>query len=179
MQLFNKVIAIGALALAISGATQLNAQQDQGGRRRGGPGGGNFDPAQMRERMMERYKEVLEVKDDAEWKVISERIDKVLEARREVGVGGFGNMFRRPPGGDNNAADNNRRRFGAENLPEAESLQKSLESKASADEVKAKLAKLRDARKAKEEALNKTQEDLRKVLTARQEAQAVLNGLLK
>jgi hypothetical protein len=58
-------------------------------------------------------------------------------------------------------------------------LQKAIESKAPADELKAKLAKLREARKEKEAALEKAQEDLRKVLSVRQEAAAVLAGLLK
>ena len=60
-----------------------------------------------------------------------------------------------------------------------EALQKAVESKAPADELKAKLAKLREARKEKEAALEKAQEDLRKVLSVRQEAAAVLAGLLK
>ena len=58
-------------------------------------------------------------------------------------------------------------------------LQKALDGKAPTDEVKTKLAKLRDARKDKEAALDKAQEELRKALSARQEAGAVLAGLLK
>ena len=58
-------------------------------------------------------------------------------------------------------------------------MQKAIESKASADELKAKLAKLREARKQKEANLEKAQEELRKVLSVRQEASAVLMGLLK
>jgi len=69
--------------------------------------------------------------------------------------------------------------FGPEPLPEAEALQKAIESQASNDEIKAKLAKLREARKEKEAKLEKAQEDLRKVLSLRQEAAAVLAGLLK
>ena len=45
--------------------------------------------------------------------------------------------------------------------------------------MKAKMAKLRDARKTKEAALTKAQDDLRKVLTVRQEATAVSMGLLQ
>jgi Spy/CpxP family protein refolding chaperone len=45
--------------------------------------------------------------------------------------------------------------------------------------VKSKLAALRDARKARQEKLAAAQEELKKVLTARQEAVAVLNGLLE
>jgi hypothetical protein len=54
-----------------------------------------------------------------------------------------------------------------------------LRPKASADEIKGKLAKFREARKTKEANLEKAQDELRKVLSARQEASAVLTGLLK
>lgn len=197
------------LGLLCLGGTVGMAQQGPGG----GGGGRNFDPEQMRQRMMERYREQLDVKDDAEWKLISERIEKVTEAQREArfgGMMGFGGRGgrrggpggpggpppaattdgaapaapaaadatrpaedRRPPGGPPGFG-----RFG-DNSPEAEDLQKAIEAKASGDELKAKLAKLRESRKAKEAKLEKAQDDLRQVLSVRQEAAAVLAGLLK
>src|SRR5205085_10144167 len=58
----------------------------------------NFDPQQMRQRMLERMRDQFDVKDDAEWKLISERITKVMEARRAMGgLGGFRGFG--PPGG--------------------------------------------------------------------------------
>ena len=68
---------------------------------------------------------------------------------------------------------------GGEPSPEAEELQKAIESNASKDELKAKLTKFREARKDKEAKLAKAQEDLKKVLSVKQEAAAVLNGLLQ
>jgi hypothetical protein len=147
---------------------------------------------QFRERMMTRIREQMDVKDDADWKPISDRVSKVMEARREVGGGGMGMMFRRTGGGggggDQASADNNgggRRRGGpggpggfGEPSPEAAALEKALESKASNDEVKAKLNAYRESQKAKREKLQKAQDDLRKVLTMRQEAAAVMLGLL-
>lgn len=181
------------LALFLNAAT-LMAQDAPpagggGGRQRGGPGG-NFDPAQMRERMLARYKEQLDVTSDDEWKLISSRIEKVTEARMAVGFGGMGRgMFGRGPGGPGGPGGQGggpggpggggRRGFGGEPSAEEEALQKAIDGKAGADELKTKLAAVRDARKAKEAALEKAQEDLRKILTARQEAVAVLNGLLK
>ena len=47
------------------------------------------------------------------------------------------------------------------------------------DELKAKLTKFREARKDKEAKLAKAQEDLKKVLSVKQEAAAVLMGLLQ
>ena len=144
--------------------------------------------------MMDRYKEQLGVTDDAEWKLIFDRIEKVTTARREIGFGGgggFGRGGRGGPGGPGGggpggggpggdpAAAGGRGGFGGEPSPEAEALRKAIEAKAPADELKAKLAKFREARKVKEANLETAQEDLRKVLTVRQEAAAVLAGLLK
>jgi len=154
------------------------------------PNRGNFDPAQFRERMMTRIRETMDVKEDSEWKLISDRVTKVMDAQRDVRSGAnMGAMFRRPPGGDQNAGDGgnggNRRRgggpggFGGEPSPEAEALNKALENKASNDDVKAALAKYRESRKAKQEKLAKAQEDLKKVLSGRQEAAAVSLGLLE
>lgn len=177
----NKLKYILALALIGAftglGTSQSLAQDEQGGRpRRGGGERGerpNFDPEQMRQRMMDRYKEMLGVKDDAEWKLISERIEKVNEARRAVGAGGMGGMmFNRPGGGPRGGG------FG-QSSPEAEALQKAIESNASSQEIKTALEKYRNARKEKEASLEKAQDELRKVLSVKQEAAAVLAGLLK
>ena len=150
---------------------------------------GNFDPEQMRARMMERFKERLEVTKDDEWKIISDRIEKVMAAQRETRIAGFGGPggFRGrrggDGGGDNAQADNARRNRGpfgsAEANPDVEALQKAVDSKASPDEIKSKLAKVRDSLKDKEAKLTKAQDDLKQVLSVRQEATAVLMGLLK
>jgi len=189
MKILNHWFALATLAATFCLTPGRLSAQDQR------PARGNFDPEQMRQRMMERYREQLEVKGDDEWKLIQERIEKVVEARRQVGFGGgggFGMGRGGRQGGDANnpqraaAADDQggRRRggpagFGQEPSPEAEALQKAVESKASADELKTKMAKLREVRKEKEAKLEKVQEELRKVLTVRQEATAVLAGLLK
>jgi len=167
---------VGFAAVISLGAGNLSAQERQERQ-----GRGNFDPEQMRQRMMERYREDLEVKSDDEWKLIEARITKVTDARREIGFGGmrFGGGRR---GGDNNGGGDQggRRSFGGGTpSPEVESLQKAIEAKAPADELKAKLAKVREARKLKEANLAKAQDELRKVLSVRQEASAVLMGLLQ
>jgi hypothetical protein len=170
MKRLRKTVLLGGIvAVLLTGATQAFAQQERQGR-------GNFDPEQMRQRMMERYKEQLDVKDDGEWKIISERIEKVTAARRELGGGGFGMGFGGRRGGGGGGGGGFR---GGDPSPEVEALQKAIEAKASGEELKQKLAKLREARKEKEAKLEKAQEDLRKVLSVRQEASAVLLGLLK
>ncbi len=165
------MLALASVAAALSlGSGNLTAQER--------PGRGNFDPEQMRQRMMERYRERLEVKSDEEWKAIQPLVQKVSDARREAAVGGFAALGG-GRGGGGGGGGGGRGAFGPEPSPEADALQKAIESNASADEVKSKLAKLREARKQKEANLEKAQEDLRKVLSVRQEASAVLLGLLK
>ena len=175
------LVMAGMAAVTCLGTGQLVAQPNNGG-----PGGGrgNFDPAQMQQRMLERYKEVLEVSNDDEWKAIEPRVTKVMEARRDT-MGGMGRgMFGRGPrGGGNNAqpGDQGQQRrggmFGAPS-PEADALQKAIDSKASKAEMKAALDKYVASRKAKQADLEKAQAALRELLTPRQEAIATLNGLL-
>jgi hypothetical protein len=168
----------GVAAFMCLNATQLEAQ---GQGRQGGQGRGNFDPEQMRQRMMDGVREQLEVKDDAEWQIIEARVNKVWEARREVGMGGAGGMrmmARRPQSGDNPPGGPGGRRFGGEPSAEDEALQKAIDSNASTAELKAAIAKVRDARKQKEAALQKSQQELREVLNVKQEAIALSMGLI-
>src|SRR5437762_6836879 len=89
------------IAMMAIGATSAFAQQDnqQGGRNQGR---GNFDPAQFRQRAMDRIKEQLGATDD-EWKVIQPKVEKVMTAHREsrggFGFGGFGGGRGGPGGG--------------------------------------------------------------------------------
>jgi hypothetical protein len=138
---------------------------------------------------MERYREQLEIKGDDEWKAIQPLVEHVLQAQREVRLGGFGGAGRggppNPSQGESKTNGNgrgNRTARGAADSnsnPEAAALRQAVDSKAPAAEVKARLAKLRESLKQKEAELLKAQESLRQVLTARQEAVAVLNGLLR
>lgn len=185
MKRMNRWIAVAGMAAALGlGTNAALAQQDNQGR----PGRGNFDPAQFRERMMERYKEQLEITDDGEWKAIQPLIQKVTDARMAAFsgmgrgmMGGMGGPPRR--GGDNPpGVDVGQRRggfggFGQPN-PELEALQKAVDAKASKAEVKAALEKYQASRKAKQADLEKAQDELRKVVTTRQEAILTLNGVL-
>ena len=182
-----KTAMLGAVtAMLIGLPLQSNAQQGGGGGG-GGGGRGNFDPEQMRQRMMDRYKELLGVKNDDEWKGIEPRITKVTEARREANAGAMRGMFggggRRGGGGgggdtQGDQANTRRNNFGPQPSAAATDLQKALDSGASTDTIKAKLAALREDHKAKQEKLEQAQADLKKVLNLKQEAAAVLAGLL-
>jgi hypothetical protein len=175
------VMAGAAIVMCLSSGKVL-AQDNagQGGNGGGGRGGrGNWDPAQFQQRMMDRTKEELEVTDDNEWKALEPLVQKVMDARMAM-MGGMGRgMFGRPNrGGDNAQNDQPRRGPMGTPSPEADTLRKAIEGKAPKAEVKTALAKFVEARKAKQAELEQAQENLRKVLTSRQEAIATLNGLL-
>ena len=178
MKHLQSLVAGVALAL-VATASQLPAQNTPpaapGAAAPGGRTRGNFDPAEFRTRMLDRAREQFEVKDDAEWKLISERLEKVYTAGRDARSGSSFGGGRTPRPGDNNTPSP----FRGEPNPDAEALQKAIETKAPAAEIKTKLAKYRDSRKEREAKLDKAQDDLRQLLSARQEAQAVLMGLLK
>ena len=181
----NQLVLAASLAVAVclSADSALAQQGGQGGGGqgggRGGRGGGNFDPAQMQQRMMDHYKEQLEITDDAEWKALQPLLQKVMDARMSgMGRGMFGRGGR-PPGGDTAQADqgNQRRGFGASDA-EGEALQKAIDAKASSAELKAAMTKVIEARKVKQAELEKAQAELRKVLSVRQEAILVASRML-
>lgn len=149
----------------------------------GGPGGdrgnrgdrgdrGNWDPAQMQQRMLEGVRDRLEVKDDTEWKAIEPLVQKVMDLRREqMGAGmrgAFGGRGGGPGGG----------RWGGEPAAEETALRTAIESNASNNELKAKMDAYRKARAAKEAELKAAQDNLKKVLTTKQEAVALQMGLV-
>jgi hypothetical protein len=171
-----------------------------GGRRQRG----NFDPAQFRQMELDNAKEALDVTNDDEWNVISVSIGKVLDAQQDVrssasfGMRGFRNRNQNGGGGGGQgggngggnangggggggfAAGGRRGGFGGFTpAPEVQALQDAIDSNASADEIKAKLTALREVQKSNETKLEAAQADLLKLLTPKQEASAVLLGLLK
>jgi len=185
------VVLIGMLSTVALGQAAPGGGGNGGGNGGGGGGGrGNFDPAQMRQRMEDRLKQQMNATDD-EWKVIQPKLDVVLEKQRDAGGGMFGMMGGRGgrggrgggqggPGGDaaGGAAP-------ADNTPQtptaqaAKALRDTLaDTNASADDIKAKLQAFRDAKAKAKEELAAAQKDLQSVLTQRQEAVLVVNGLL-
>jgi hypothetical protein len=175
------VVALG-VALVVGGLTI--AQPPQGGP--GGPGG-RFDPAQMQQRMMDRMKEQLGADDEA-WKVLQPRLSKVMELNRDVSGGGRGGMFgmmgmRRNRGGNDAGPGGNRPQRDPSTMTAvekaADALQTTLDNQsASPEEIAAKLKDLRAAREKAKQELATAQEELRKILTPRQEAQLVLMNQL-
>jgi len=184
-----QVIMIGIVAcvLALTMGGPCLAQPPGGGGQ-GGPGG-QFDPAQMRQRMMERMKEQLGA-DDAAWKVLEPRLTKVMELNRQAqGIGGRGGMFgmmggmRGQRGGTDAGGQGGRR--GPQQDPATmtpvekaqDQLRITLENQsATPEEIKKQLTALREAREKAKQQLAAAQQELRQILTVRQEAQLVMMG---
>ena len=148
-------------------AQERDRNRDRGNRDRGERG--QWDRSQIMERIMDRYRENLGFS-VAEWKVVQPKVQAVMD-NRISGASGMMSMFggsRRGRGGDSST----------EKTPTSE-LRDLLEKEdASKGDIKAKLAAYRADRKAREAKLKKAQEDLRQFFTIKQEAQAVLAGLL-
>lgn len=193
MKKLNQTLALAGVSLILSLAGNVAAQDQTPTNRNQGQNfrnldWQNMDPQQiqqmMRQRMMEMYRERLEVTDDAEWKIIEERLSKVTQARMETvadgaGLMGFGGMgFGRGRGGDGPGGGRGFQSFFGQPSVEAQALQEAIEAKAPAAEIKQKLAKLQDVRRQKQANLAKAQDELRKILSARREAIAVLMGVL-
>jgi len=146
-----------------------------GGPGGGGPGGGRPDPAAV----MEQLKTSLGATDE-EWKVLQPKIEKINELRRSQMAGNFGG--RGPGGGPGGQAGG-----GNANPPANESavakaareLREVLANQAAtSDQIKAKLTALREARAKAREELVKAQEELKTLVTVKQEALLVTRGTL-
>jgi hypothetical protein len=172
----NQLLAMCGIASALFlGVANVSAQQDNGG---GRGGRGNFDPAQFQQRIMDNVKDQLGFTNDTDWNAVQPLVQKVLEAQRDARSGlNMRMMFGRNR--DNNGGNNNRRgMFGGQPSPEEQALQTAVDNNAPADQIKSLLAKYQAAQQQKQAALKKAQDNLRAVLSVKQEAQATLMGLL-
>ncbi|MCS1406874.1 MAG: hypothetical protein M2R45_00029 [Verrucomicrobia subdivision 3 bacterium] len=159
-------ILVGCLLLVVS------AQAQRGG----------FDRSQFMDRMTERIQETLEVSDD-EWTVLKPLIVRVIEqqfANRGNRFAGFGGGRGRG-GNDGNRERGNRgergERGGDNNNSSTVNLREAIKS-GNDDKIKSELAAYRAAQKKRADELKKVRNDLRQVLTFKQEANLVLMGLL-
>jgi hypothetical protein len=126
------------------------------------------DAGVVEARQLARLRDRLNVPDDAEWAVIAERINKVEEVRRTIATIAIGG---RGVGGKTKRAN------GSAN-PEYDALRAAVGDQYPDAEIKARLARLREAYARREAELRDAQVALRSVLSLRQEAVAVMAGLL-
>jgi hypothetical protein len=184
-RVFGVLAAVVVVGGVLAGAALCQeAGGGGGGGGRGGMGGGrgNFDPAQMRQTRIERTKQALGATDE-EWQALGPMVEKVQElsgqlSSRGMGMRGAG----RGRGGDQGGGPPGSPAAQQPQTPlqKAEAaLQETLANASAANaDITAKLTALRDAREKVKQELAVAQDELRKVITLRQEAQLVLMGLL-
>ena len=113
-------------------------------------GGRNFDPAQMQQMIMDNIRQQLNFTNDTDWSAVQPLVQKVVDARTAVGVGGGGmrGMF---GGGRNRGGGGGGGGFGGggggnnpfnQPNPDRDALQQALDDNAPAAQVKALLAKI-------------------------------------
>ena len=162
----------------VGGFGNGGGQGGQGGgqrrNRQGGQGGGNFDPAAMQQRMVDGIRDRLDFTNDTEWSAVEPLVTKVVAARMDTMAGGMRGMMGRNRGGQQPGG---RGGFGQAS-PEADALQKAIDDNAPSSQIKDLLAKYKAAQKVKQAKLEAAQDDLKAVLTTKQEAQAALLGLV-
>lgn len=179
---FRKIIVILVLGFALAPAV-ASAQRNNGGNQ-GGGGGRGANRGNFQQLQMERLKTSLEATDE-EWKVLEPKIQKVQELQRGSGRGAFGGGFagggrggRRGGGGGGGAVAPDPATLSPVQQA-ARELQEALANKdAKVEDVKAKLVAYREARVKAQAELTKAQDELREVLTPRQEAILVMSGTL-
>lgn len=169
-----------AFAGVASAQEENDRREDRGNRgERGGERGDRrqFDPAQFRERMMNRYKEQLGITDEEEWKAILPKLEKVMAAQRDArtGGGGFGGRGGRFGGG----RDGDRQQQQSAVARATQELRTALENESTSSEViSQRLTAYREARAKAQQELAAAQKELRELLVQRQEAVLVMQGLL-
>ena len=165
-------------AIALTATAPLAPAQDKPptpGDRPGRGDRGGFNMEDFRKRMESMLKESLKASDD-EWTVLQPLIEKVQTKQRDEMASRFagmvGNLFggRGPggPGGDRGGT------------PESQALRTALENTSvSPEDLKTKLVALRESRKKAAAEMEAAREDLRKVVSVRQEAVLVSMGVLE
>jgi len=172
------IIRICAVAAALAfTATRLSAQDNgnDGGSRGYRSGGGNWDPAQIQQRILDGIQERLSFTNEVEWEAVKPLVQKVVDAGRDV-LGGRSDLL--GLGRSRGSSRSGSSSFFSQPSAERESLQKAVEDNVPAGQIKDLIAKYKAAQKIKQARLEAAQAELKSVLTTRQEAQALLLGLV-
>ena len=159
------------------GGNNNNGGGGGGGGNRPGRGGGGFNMQQMMQNRVQRIKDSMQASDD-DWKAIGPKVENLMQLQMQSMMGRF-RPGRGGPGGQNGQG-------GDPNAPAnpvataQNDLRNVLDNKdATPEQIKSKLEALRTARKDAADKFKKTQDEVRELLTVRQEAVLVQEGLLE
>lgn len=170
-------LAAGALAQAPAPSAPPGAPNSGNDPNRSRTSGGGDRPRSyedFRKMMADRLKTALKVNDD-EWGVIQPLVEKVTMKQRDAGGSRFGGGP--PRSSSSNDPGRPPERAGT---AEREALRAAIEDENSSPEtLKARLAAVREIRQKAAAELAEAREDLKKVLTVRQEAVLVSFGILE
>lgn len=120
-------------------------------------------------RALDRLRDRMEVGDEDEWRLIAERILRVDAARRSVWA---------PPSGGPFSPEKTKGEAGKNAEAERNALRSALSERLPDAELALRLARARETNRQNETRLAQAQSDLRAILSVRQEAVAVMAGLL-
>ena len=182
MKKFTSFPGLAALALAFALAGLNAAAQPPGGGGgggRGGFGGMMGDSTQRTQMQVTALRESIGVTNNDEWAVISPRLLKVVQLKSDQSMADISRMIAPMMAqfGGGMPADANP--FGATPDAAADALKNAVDKKAPIAEVKAALAKFREAKAQRQAEMTKAQDDLKAVLSVRQEAALVSAGYLE
>jgi hypothetical protein len=153
-------LAVLGILLAFGGG-MASAQQ---------PGWQNMDPQQMQQMMQQRLlsniREQMQVTDDKDWDGIEPSLTKVAQGYMSAMMARMGAMM---GGGVPSMGEPD---------PDTAALQAGIDNNAPPEQMKALLEKFRQARDGKAAEQKANEEQLRQILTPRQEAVLVLMGIL-
>jgi len=139
----------------------------------GKPGKRDDSAGGAESRLLIRLREQMEVTDDTEWALIAERIKTVDDVRRLIATNPNGRVNL---ASSDKAKPNNRP--GSTAQPEQEALRAAVGDRLPDAEIKARLQRAHEVYLKNARKLEQARADLRAVLTIRQEAVAVMAGLL-
>jgi hypothetical protein len=133
---------------------------------------------------MDNIRDQLDFTNDTDWNAVQPLVQKVMDARRDVGFGGMRGLFGRNRGqnggqGGGGGGTRGGGFFGGQPSPEQEALQNALDQNAPAGQIKDLLAKYKASQQAKQAKLEAAQDALKAVLSTKQEAQAYMLGLVR
>jgi len=177
MKKLNLLWAISGMAAALAfSATPVMAQG--GGIAAGGGGLTLMSPQRLQQRL-DSMRTRLAVTNDDEWTVISPRLVKVIQlkaAEQAADVASMASAMAGARGGGVRAAAAT---LGVGNDPESQALSKAIDDEAPVAQLKSAMVRLRNARKAKQAEVAGAQAALLAVVSVRQEAILLSDGLLE